>query len=196
MKTLLRILHIVAITVLIGSAGYAYSTKYETLYYAETLAKTKGKLGREHDAIAVAKAEWALLTRPDRLQKMVDKHLELQPMTISQLGRLADIPARPARDDEITRKLEALGLETGSIGKAGDRPKAAPRSDAIARKLQALDGPAPAGPKGAGTHKPAAVRTAEVKPAVKPAPSKEPASRSSAPKPSAPKPSAPKIPAR
>lgn len=142
MKTLVRILHIVALTVLIGSAGYAYSIKYETLYYAETLAKTKGKLQREREQIAVAKAEWALLTRPDRLQTMVDKHLDLQPMTISQLGRLADIPTRPAKDDEISRKLEALGFETGSIGKAGerpgDRPKAARSSDEIGRKLQSL----------------------------------------------------------
>ena len=65
---------------LIGSAAYAYSIKYDTLYYAEELAKLKAKIQRERDAVAIAKAEWALLTRPDRLQRIVDQHLDLQPL--------------------------------------------------------------------------------------------------------------------
>ena len=65
---------------------------------------------RERDAIAVLQAEWQYLNRPDRLQEAVDKHLDLQPLKIQQLARLADLPNRPSREDEIGRKLEALGL--------------------------------------------------------------------------------------
>ncbi|MEZ0170024.1 hypothetical protein [Microvirga sp. TS319] len=105
-----KLLHIVAISALIASAGYAYSIKYETLYYAEQVAKLKSKVQRERDAIAVLQAEWQYLDRPDRLQAAADQHLDLQPLKIQQLARLSDLPNRPERGDEIGRKLEALGL--------------------------------------------------------------------------------------
>ena len=107
---MIRFLHVVAIGSLIASAGYAYSIKYETLYYAEQVAKLKTKIQRERDGVQVVKAEWHLLNRPDRLQAAVDRHLDLQPLSVSQLARLSDLPDRPARSDEIGRKLEALGL--------------------------------------------------------------------------------------
>ncbi len=105
-----RLLHFIAITALIASAGYAYSIKYETLFYVEQVAKLKSKVQRERDAIAVLQAEWQYLDRPDRLQAAADQHLDLQPMKIQQLARLSDLPNRPSREDEIGRKLEALGL--------------------------------------------------------------------------------------
>ncbi len=107
---MIRFLHMAAITALIASAGYAYSIKYETLYYAEQVEKLKGQVQRERDAIAVLRAEWALLNRPDRLQEAVERHLDLQPMSVQQLARLSDLPKRPPREDGIARKLEALGL--------------------------------------------------------------------------------------
>ncbi|AWM86427.1 hypothetical protein [Microvirga sp. 17 mud 1-3] len=107
---MIRLLHIIAISLLIASAGYAYSVKYDTLFYVEQVAKLKSKVQRERDAIAVLQAEWQYLDRPDRLQAAADQHLDLQPLKIQQLARLSDLPDRPAREDEIGRKLEALGL--------------------------------------------------------------------------------------
>lgn len=105
-----KLLHIVAISALIGSAGYAYSIKYDTLFYSEQVAKLKSKVQREREAIAVLQAEWQYLDRPDRLQAAADQHLDLQALKIQQLARLSDLPNRPDRGDEIGRKLEALGL--------------------------------------------------------------------------------------
>jgi hypothetical protein len=107
---MIRFLHMVAISALIASAGYAYSIKYDTLYYAEQVAKLNGQVQREHDAIAVLRAEWQHLNRPDRLQAVVEQKLDLQPLNIKQLARLSDLPNRPPREDGIGRKLEALGL--------------------------------------------------------------------------------------
>jgi cell division protein FtsL len=106
----IRLLHIIAITALVASAAYAYTVKYETLYYVEQVAKLKSKVQREREIIAVLQAEWQYLDRPDRLQEAADHHLDLQPMKIQQLARLSDLPVRPEREDEIGRKLEALGL--------------------------------------------------------------------------------------
>ena len=107
---MIRVLHILAILGLIASALYAYSIKYQTLYYAEQVAKLKSQMQKEHDAIAVLKAEWAHLNRPDRMQAAADRHLDLQPLSIGQLAQFSDLPNRPPRSDEIGRKLEALGL--------------------------------------------------------------------------------------
>jgi hypothetical protein len=107
---MIKLLHFVAISALIASAGYAYSIKYDTLYYAEQVAKLKNQVQRERDAIAVLQAEWQYLDRPDRLQAAADQHLDLQPMKIQQLARLSELPNRPTREDEIGLKLQALGL--------------------------------------------------------------------------------------
>jgi hypothetical protein len=107
---MIKLLHIIAISALVASAGYAYSIKYDTLYYSEQVAKLKSKVQREREAIAVLQAEWQYLDRPDRLQAAADQHLDLQALKIQQLARLSDLPNRPERGDEIGMKLEALGL--------------------------------------------------------------------------------------
>jgi hypothetical protein len=107
---MIKVLHFIAISALVGSAGYAYSIKYETLYHAEQVVKLRAKVHRERDAIAVLRAEWQHLNRPDRLQDAVERHLDLQPLTVQQMARLSDLPNRPPREDGIGRKLEALGL--------------------------------------------------------------------------------------
>ena len=107
---MIRFIHMIVICSLIASAGYAYSVKYDTLYQAEQVAKLKAKVQKERDAVAVLKAEWHLLNRPDRLQAAADRHLDLQPLNIQQLARLSDLPHRQPGADEIGRKLETLGL--------------------------------------------------------------------------------------
>jgi len=107
---MIKLLHVIAISALVGSAGYAYSIKYETLYHAAQVAKMKARVQRERDAIAVLRAEWQHLNRPDRLQAAVDRHLDMQPLGVQQIARFSDLPNRPPREDGIGRKLEALGV--------------------------------------------------------------------------------------
>ena len=122
---MIRLMHFLAILGLIASAGYAYSIKYETLYEAEQVAKMKSRLNRERDAIAVLKAEWQHLNKPDRLQAAADRHLDLQPMAILQLARLSELPNRAPRTDEIGRKLEMLGLLGATATPKDKRPSEA-----------------------------------------------------------------------
>lgn len=107
---MIKLLHVVAIGALVSSALYAYTIKYETTLEAEQFQKLKAKTQRERDAIAVLKAEWSYLSRPDRLQALADSHLDLQPFSVGQVVRLSDIPERGPKVDTIGRKLEDLGL--------------------------------------------------------------------------------------
>jgi cell division protein FtsL len=118
---MIRVLNILAVLGLIGSAIYAYSIKYETIYQAEKLAKIKSRIQKEQDLTAVLRAEWQLLNRPDRLQAIADRHLpDIVPLSPNQLARFSDLPARLERGDEIGQKLEALlgvpsPVSTGSL---------------------------------------------------------------------------------
>lgn len=107
---MVRWLNVMAVLALLGSAVYAYRTKYETIFYAEQIVKLKNQNQRERDAIAVMQAEWAHLTRATRIQSLSDQHLDLKQLTVDQIVQVTDLPDQPPRQDSIAKKLELLGL--------------------------------------------------------------------------------------
>jgi hypothetical protein len=111
---MLRFLNIFAVLALIGSAVYAYTIKYQTSYRAEQIAKTKIEIKAERDAIAVLRAEWAFLTRPERLQQLSDKYLDLKQLAVGRIVTAQSLPDRAMRVDSIGRKLGELGLSLPS----------------------------------------------------------------------------------
>lgn len=105
-----RLLHVLAIGALIASAVYVYSVKYKTIYASEQIVMTRHQIARERDAINMLRAEFAHLTRPDRLQALADKQLDMQPLALNQIVKAEDLPEPAAKVDSIGRKLESLGL--------------------------------------------------------------------------------------
>ncbi len=105
-----RVMHIVAIGVLVASAVYVYSVKYKTILWSEKIVETRHAVEREQDAINVLRAEYAILTRPERLQALADKQLGMQPLALNQIVKAADLPEAPPKIDSIGRKIESLGL--------------------------------------------------------------------------------------
>jgi hypothetical protein len=126
---MLRLLNIVAILALIGSAVYAYSIKYQTAYRAEQIAKTKIEIKQERDAIAVLRAEWAYMTRPERLQPLADKYLpDLKPLQLTQLVPAAALPQK-TRGDSIGAKLSEIGLGLPATPPAASATPTTPKSE-------------------------------------------------------------------
>jgi cell division protein FtsL len=119
---MMRFLHIAAIAALVASAVYVYSIKYDTIFLAEQVAKLKARAQKEKETIAVLQAEWQRLNRPERLQALADRHLGLQPLTVQQIVRFADLPQRQPKVDEIGRKLETLGLGQPTATPQDSRP--------------------------------------------------------------------------
>jgi cell division protein FtsL len=107
---MIKLLHVLAIGTLISSALYAYTIKYDTTVQNEQLQKVRNQTQKEREAIAVLKAEWQYLNRPDRLQALANQHLELVPLSITQIARVSDVPMRAPKVDSIGQKLEAMGL--------------------------------------------------------------------------------------
>jgi hypothetical protein len=105
---MLRLLNVLAILGLIGTAMWAYSIKYDTIYYAEQVKKLEKRLDRERDAISVLRAEWQHINRPVRLQVLADRHAQMQALQATQIIRPGDLPAKPKVDDPLGDKLEQL----------------------------------------------------------------------------------------
>ena len=106
---MVRWLNVIAVLALLGSAVYAYRTKYETIFYAEQIAKLRNQNQRERDSIAVLQAEWAHLTRPTRIQSLADQHLDLKQLTVDQIVQVTDLPDQPPRQDIDRQETRTAG---------------------------------------------------------------------------------------
>ncbi len=122
---MIRFLNIAAAAALIGSAVYAYTIKYQTIYRSDQIAKLTRQIQQERDGLNMQRAEWAHLTRPDRLAPLADKYLtDLEMTRPTQIVNFAQLPDRAARGDEIGKKLEALGLAEPTNTPSASRPPA------------------------------------------------------------------------
>jgi cell division protein FtsL len=110
MKLMWRFMHVAAIAALIGSAAYVYGVKYRTIYASEQLVKTRHLIDKEKDAINLLRAEYAHLARPDRVQTLSDSKLGLQPLALSQIATVDELPEARPKVDSIGRTLESLGF--------------------------------------------------------------------------------------
>ena len=120
-----RLLHLFAIAGLIGSAAYVYHIKYETILESEQIVKLRHQINKTQDEIGVLRAEYGHLARPDRIEELADKLLQMQPLALNQIARPEDIPEKSSQSDSIGRKLESLGLGLSSSpanGAAGASP--------------------------------------------------------------------------
>jgi hypothetical protein len=122
--TVLRIVHLIVVAALVLAAADVYKIKFESTGQAERVAKLRGEIRRERDAIAALRAEWSELDNPRRIQAMAQRYLALKPLDVAQydsLDRLPDKPidvVPPGSADPISSILETFAdpsSVTGSI---------------------------------------------------------------------------------
>ncbi len=120
---MIRFLNILAVLALVGAAIYAYSIKYATVFSAEEIVKLKHEIKATQDRIGMLRAEWTYLVRPERIQALADKLLDLAPIGLAQIVKPDALPAKAPKLDTIGRKLEELGLaEPTNTPLAGQTP--------------------------------------------------------------------------
>lgn len=111
---MIRFLNVVAIAFLVGSAIFAYSVKYKTMFRAEKIVQLHEKLQTENDEIGMLRAEWEHVSRPERIEALADRFLKLENPAITQIVPPNALPDKGPPQDEIGQKLDALGLENAS----------------------------------------------------------------------------------
>lgn len=92
---MLRVLHALVIAALVVSAAWVYKIKFDATSQAEQVSKLRAEIRRERDAMAILRAEWAQLDRPERIQALAQRHLTLRPADVSQFDPLDKLPERP-----------------------------------------------------------------------------------------------------
>ena len=126
----MRLLNICVLILLVAAAAYVYEIKFESTLRAERVAKMRGDVQRERDAIAALRAEWATLDNPARIQGLVRRHLQLLPNEATQYDSLDNLPDRAPvvlqsqAADSIAVMIEDLdpNASTGGVpGQAGQR---------------------------------------------------------------------------
>ncbi|MCC7345975.1 MAG: hypothetical protein IT538_01125 [Variibacter sp.] len=91
----MRILNLLVIAALVVAASWVYKIKFEATLDAERVSKMRSEIRRERDMIALLRAEWSQLDRPDRIQSLAQRHLTLKPVEVAQFDPLDKLPERP-----------------------------------------------------------------------------------------------------
>jgi hypothetical protein len=89
---LVRLLHIAVVAVLFLAAADVYKIKFDSTGESERVARMRGDIRRERDAIAALRAEFTRLDDPRRIEELARRHLPLKPIQVHQLDHLDQLP--------------------------------------------------------------------------------------------------------
>ncbi len=115
---MLKFVNSLLVLSLLVAAFIVYSLEYSIKQDERLIAKAKRDARETRETIKLLDAEWSMLTRPDRLQRLAKQYLKLEPVRADQFVKpeaLASVlPPRPAPDptaikgDPIAKMLEGL----------------------------------------------------------------------------------------
>ncbi|MCH2078749.1 MAG: cell division protein FtsL [Rhodobacteraceae bacterium] len=108
MKTFLYTLAALAV---MGLAFWAYSENYRTQESIAKVERLHSDIGAARARVAVLKAEWAYLNRPDRLRDLAElnfERLELFPVTPEQFGVINQVAFPQPEELRIVNPVEVM----------------------------------------------------------------------------------------
>lgn len=121
---MMRTIDIILIAVMLVAATVTYKIKHDAEKQVVEIKKIQRQIAFEKDTINLLKADWSLMTQPNRLQRLTDIYqgqLKLQLVDVTQIGLFDDIPMKQADDIEklIGGSADLVAsvdtLNTGSI---------------------------------------------------------------------------------
>lgn len=149
---MLRTTDVAMILMMTAAATVTYSIKHRAELKLDDVRKLESDIRLEKDTIDLLKADWALLTQPNRLQRLVAAYqadLQLVPTASTQLAQPTELPmlkAEVPKPEEPDAKDSKTGKKTDvPIADAGRKPAGAESVEAIIGKSRAA---APAEPDG------------------------------------------------
>jgi cell division protein FtsL len=91
---MLRFVNICLVLGLVALAYVIYQSKYEAHALDERIIVLNKEIEDERDALAVLRAEWSLLNRPERIERLAKKYLKFAPAQPQQLVILDEVTER------------------------------------------------------------------------------------------------------
>jgi cell division protein FtsL len=112
---------------LVFVVGYAmFQVKYEVMQQEETLAQLNRQITEGRERIRVLDAEWSYLVRPERLNRLAARYLDLSPVGSAQIVALSAIPERSgAPPSLVSSRAAAPSLSSAPAQNTSVRPGAA-----------------------------------------------------------------------
>lgn len=92
---MLRTFDIVLIGVMTAAAAVTYTIKHRAELKLEEVRRLETEIKLEKDTIDLLRADWALLTQPNRLQRLINvygEELKLQPTLSTSLAQPKELP--------------------------------------------------------------------------------------------------------
>ncbi|PZU90410.1 MAG: hypothetical protein DI528_00800 [Shinella sp.] len=109
---MLRTFDLVMIGAMAAAAAVTYQIKHRTDNKLEEVRQIEAEIKLEKDTIELLKADWALLTQPNRLDRLIKLYgaeLQLQPTAPEQLVRPVELPMMKA---DVPRPVVAEGKKS------------------------------------------------------------------------------------
>jgi len=94
----------IIVTVALGAAALGlYELKYEVAALEADAARLAGELAKERQAIHVLSIDWTYLNRPENLEILVKKRLDLVPLDADRIVAAHDLPRRATPTSELAQ---------------------------------------------------------------------------------------------
>src|SRR6478609_1556847 len=110
---MLRFVNICLVLALVALAYVIYEGKYEARALDEDIGGLRKDIETERDAVAVLSAEWSLLNRPERIERLAEKHLKLAPARPQQLVTLDTVSDNNFERARVEAADDALPAPSG-----------------------------------------------------------------------------------
>lgn len=115
---MLKLVNAALVCCVLFCAFFLYSQEHATRKLERSIAKAEKQMNEEREKTKLLNAEWASLTRPERIQKIAEEQLHLQVIQPQQFVPLIEVgthlPQTPPmkleahNSDEIGAMLEKL----------------------------------------------------------------------------------------
>ena len=114
---------VVAILSMISLAFWAYQQNYATQAALSKAEGLRGEIREAHMRLAVLRAEWAYLNRPDRLLDLADINFDslgLLSMDPEQFGRVDEVSYPPEPPIVVTNPIEVSARNAPAQSEGGN----------------------------------------------------------------------------
>jgi hypothetical protein len=136
---MLRTLDIVMIGALIAGAGWTFKVKHDAEQAVARVETLETRIRLEREAIEILKADWSLLTSPERLEALIERYKDELMLDHVQPRQIVSVDKIPEKQPEILPPLDGLidgGDEAGGSSRADAQTDPAAVTGSVAKPVE------------------------------------------------------------